>query len=63
MSVVLNQQQEFAEKLKQVEVMLEKYKGKRGYSITSTARSSKYRRIFTDGSSKDGFRGTKYYIK
>lgn len=30
MSVVLNQQQEFAEKLKQVEVMLEKYKGKRG---------------------------------
>ncbi len=30
MSVVLNQQQEFAERLKQVEVMLEKYKGKRG---------------------------------
>lgn len=30
MSVVLNQQQEFAEKLKQVEVMLEKYKGRRG---------------------------------
>lgn len=30
MSVVLNQQQEFAEKLKQVGEMLEKYKGKRG---------------------------------